>query len=99
MGFKKKKYWILNLFLFIEIVFMYYNIYVYWFIDKKFRKKILMYVKNLVMYYMNGGLDEFVFIIMDLKESKLLMNIYYCYVISCVMIWILYIVINNFMKL
>lgn len=51
------------------------------------------------MYYMNGGLDEFVFIIMDLKESKLLMNIYYCYVISCVMIWILYIVIKNFMKL
>lgn len=98
LGLKKKKYWIPNSFLFAETVPMYYNTYVYRFIDKNFRKKILMYVKNLATHHTNGGSDESAPIIMDLKESKLLMNIYYCHVISYVMIWILYIAINNFMK-
>lgn len=45
-----------------------------------------MSVKNLVTHHTNGGSDEYAPIIMDWNKSKLLMNNYHCYVISCVMI-------------
>lgn len=91
----RKKYWILNSFLIAETVPISCTI-TFMCIDLQIRtsEKILMYVKNLFTHHTNGGSDEYAPIIMN----KLLMNNYHCHVISCVIIWILYIAINNFIK-